>query len=256
MGQLINFISALYHKEVKFGALTFKLSFIKNIFFMEKPIMKKIFKNNGLSLVFLALFILSLVGQVFTGLKQYNQEMEELGGLKVGLAKYFSSGHFFESTFENWESEFLQMGLFVIVSISLYQKGSSESKDPDKDEEVDREPNPHRKNVPWPVKKGGFILTLYKNSLSIAFFLLFVLSFVLHWYGSMKDYNQEQLLKGLQTENAWKYLGNSKLWFESFQNWQSEFLSILGIVIFSIFLRQKGSPQSKPVDAPNSETGE
>jgi hypothetical protein len=218
--------------------------------------MKKVMRNNGLSIVFSALFIFSLAGQIFTGLKQYNQEMRESGREEVSLTQYFGSGHFFESTFENWESEFLQMGLFVILSIHLYQKGSSESKDPDKEEEIDREPSRRRKNVPWPVKKGGIILLLYKNSLSIAFFLFFILSFVLHWYGSMKDYNADQLLKGMPAESAWQYLGNSKLWFESFQNWQSEFLSILSIIIFSIFLRQKGSPQSKPVDAPMSQTGE
>ncbi len=216
--------------------------------------MKKLLRNNGLSLVFLALFVLAMVGQIITGLKQYNQELQENGGQQVSMSQYFSSGHFFESTFENWESEFLQMALFVVLSIHLYQKGSSESKDPDKDEEVNREPDPNKEGAPWPVKKGGFILQLYKYSLTIAFFLFFVLSFLLHWYGSLKDYNEEQVLKGLQTENAWQYLGNSKLWFESFQNWQSEFLSILAIVIFSIFLRQKGSPQSKPVDAPNNET--
>ncbi len=218
--------------------------------------MKKFLRNNGLSLVFLLIFIFTLAGQVATGLRQYNQERQENGGHPVSLSEYFSSGHFFESTFENWESEFLQMGLFVVVSIFLYQKGSSESKDPDKEEDVDREPNPSRKNAPWPVKKGGLILHIYKYSLSIAFFSLFVFSFLLHWYGSVKDYNESQMLKGLQTETAWQYLGNSRLWFESFQNWQSEFLSILSIVIFSIFLRQKGSPQSKPIDAPNSETGD
>ena len=189
--------------------------------------MKKILRNNGLSLVFLGLFFLSLVGQVFTGLKQYNQEMKEEGGRQLSLSQYFISGHFFESTFENWESEFLQMGLFVVLSISLYQKGSSESKDPDKEEEVDREPNPRRKNAPWPVKKGGFVLVLYKNSLAISFFVLFILSFVLHLHGSLKDYNEDQLLKGMQAETTWQYLGNSKLWFESFQNWQSEFLGVL-----------------------------
>jgi hypothetical protein len=216
--------------------------------------MKNFLRNNGLSIVFLAFFIITLGGQVVAGLKQYNQEMQELGGKQASVSEYFASGHFFESTFENWESEFLQMGLFVVLSIFLYQKGSSESKDPDKEEEVDREPNPHRKDVPWPVKKGGIVLSLYKYSLSIAFFFFFVLSFILHWYGSWKDFNEEQTLKGLNTESASQYLCNSKLWFESFQNWQSEFLSILAIVIFSIFLRQKGSAQSKPVDAPNSQT--
>jgi hypothetical protein len=218
--------------------------------------MKKFFRNNGLSIVFLVLFFISMVGQVVTGFKEHNNELEENGAASITLLQYFGSGHFFESTFENWESEFLQMGLFVVLSIFLYQKGSSESKDPDKKEAVDREPNPRRKNAPWAVKKGGFILSIYKHSLSIIFALIFVLSFLLHWYGSMKDFNEEQSLKHLPLKSAGKYLAGSRFWFESFQNWQSEFLSIFAVVVFSVFLREKGSPQSKPVDAPNSETGE
>jgi len=216
----------------------------------------KTLKNNGLSIVFFVLFILSLIVQIGTGLKEHNTEIEEMNGEQVSLPQYLTSGHFLQATFENWESEFLQMALFVVLSISLYQKGSSESKDPDKDEEVDRKPNPNRKNTPWPVKQGGLVLALYKNSLSIALFVLFILSFVLHWLGSVKDYNEEQLLKNMPQETAAQYLTSSRLWFESFQNWQSEFLSVFAIVVLSVFLRQKGSPQSKPVDAPDSETGE
>ncbi|GAA4733808.1 hypothetical protein GCM10023229_09890 [Flavisolibacter ginsenosidimutans] len=197
-----------------------------------------------------------MVGQSITGLKQYNEEMKERGGPQATMGKYFSSGHFIEATFENWESEFLQMALFVVLTMFLYQKGSSESKDPEKKEEVDKEPNPKKKGASWPVKKGGFILAFYKHSLSIALFVLFLLSFFAHFYGSLKNYNQHQLLKGLSAEAAGEYIGNSKFWFESFQNWQSEFLSVFAIVILSIFLRQKGSPQSKPVDAPDYETGE
>ena len=171
------------------------------------------------------------------------------------MSQYLFSGHFLQATFENWESEFLQMALFVILTMFLYQKGSSESKDPDKKEEVDREPNPRRKNAPWPVKKGGIAFAIYKHSLCYALAIIFILSFLLNWYGSMKDYNEEQILKNMPTETAMQYLSNSRLWFESFQNWESEFLSVFAIVILSIFLREKGSPQSKPVDAPNSETG-
>lgn len=218
--------------------------------------MKKVLRNNGLSIVFLLLFFFSIIGQTITGLKQHNQEMEEEGGKPVTLSEYLTSGHFLQSTFENWESEFLQMALYVVLTIFLFQKGSSESKDPDKEEEVDREPDAKKKNAPWPVKKGGIILAIYKNSLFIVLFLIFILSFLLHWYGSMKDFNEEQLLKGQPAETAMEYLGNSRLWFESFQNWESEFLSIFAMVVFSIFLRQRGSPQSKPVDAPDDETGE
>src|SRR6476620_3113789 len=129
-------------------------------------------RNNGLSIVFLLFFVIAMVGQAITGLKEYNSEMKEEGGQEVTMGQYFSTGHFIESTFENWESEFLQMALFVILTMFLYQKGSSESKDPDDPkEEVDREPNPRRKNAPWPVKKGGLILTLYKHSLSGALIL-------------------------------------------------------------------------------------
>ncbi len=216
---------------------------------------KNVFKNNSLSIVFFLLFIFSLVGQVITGLKEHNQQMQDEGGQVLDMHSYLVSGHFLQSTFENWESEFLQMALFIILSMFLYQKGSSESKDPDKKEEVDREPNPKRRNAPWPVKKGGIFLSIYKHSLSYALSLIFILSFILHWYGSLKDYNEEQLLKGLPSETFTGYLSNSRLWFESFQNWQSEFLSIFAIVVLSIFLREKGSPQSKPVDASNMETG-
>ena len=162
--------------------------------------MKKLFKNNGLSIVFFLLFIFSLVGQLVMGLKEHNQQMQEEGGMMLNMNAYLFSGHFLQSTFENWESEFLQMALFLILSMFLYQKGSSESKDPDKKEEVDREPNPKRKNAPWPVKKGGIVLSIYKHSLCYALSLVFLLSFLLHWYGSLKDYNEEQALKGMPTE--------------------------------------------------------
>ena len=216
----------------------------------------KWFKNNSLSIVFLLLFIITIIGQAITGLKQHNQEMQNEGGQQLNMGQYLTSGHFLQSTFENWESEFFQMALYVILTMVLYQKGSSESKDPDKEEEVDREPNPRRKDAPWAVKQGGFVLAIYRHSLCYVLSILFILSFLLHWHGSLKDHNEEQILKGAPTETAMQYLSNSRFWFESFQNWQSEFLSIFAIVILTIFLREKGSPQSKPVDAPNSQTGE
>ena len=216
----------------------------------------KFLKNNGLSIVFFVLFLITICGQAITGLIEHNEQMQDEGGQQLSMAQYITSGHFLQSTFENWESEFLQMALFLIFTMFLYQKGSSESKDPDKEEEVDREPNPRRKHVPWPVKKGGIILAIYKHSLCYAFTLLFLLSFLLHWYGSLKDYNEEQILNNKPTETAIQYLSNSRLWFESFQNWESEFLSVFAIVVLSVFLREQGSPQSKPVDAPDSQTGE
>ncbi len=218
--------------------------------------MKKFFYHNGLSIVFFLLFILAMIGQVVFGLQEYNKDLEEWGGKSVGLFGYFQSGHFLEATFENWESEFLQMAFLVWFTIFLKQKGSSESKKIDEFNEVDREPSSLKKDAPWAVLKGGLYLKIYKNSLTIALFVLFILSFILHVFGSLRDENTKNLLEGKPAESLGNYLLDSRLWFESFQNWQSEFLSVFAIIVLSIFLRQKGSSQSKPVDAPNSETGE
>ncbi|WP_410221196.1 DUF6766 family protein [Pedobacter sp.] len=210
--------------------------------------------KNGLSIFFLSLFLLTLFAQAFAGWKAYNQELIEEHQQMINFFSYLQSGHFISATFENFESEFLQMVLYVVLTVGLRQKGSAESKSLDKREEVDRDPVPH-KNAPWPVKKGGWWLKLYSYSLSIAFGLLFLISWALHLYGSRKDYNTEQLLNHQPVEDLFSFLSNPRFWFETFQNWQSEFLSVFTIVFLTIYLRQKGSPESKPVDAPHSETG-
>lgn len=214
-------------------------------------------RNNSLSLTFIILFILAWAGQIITGFNVHNKELEKEGQSGISMNEYLRSGHFLQATFENWESEFLQMALFVVLTISLRQKGSSESKkcEDEGEEEVDREPSPDRPGAPWPVRKGGWILKIYKHSLTITLLILFVLSFIIHLYGSFKDENEQLGIKGLPKESLGNYIMQSRFWFESFQNWQSEFLSVFAIVILSVFLRQKGSPQSKPVDAPNDETG-
>jgi len=216
---------------------------------------KSFIYNNSLSIAFLILAVLSIAGQAFTGYQQYQNFLEEHNQDMVTLVQYLHTGHFIQATFENWESEFFQMGLFVWFTVFLKQKGSSESKKITGKEEVDRQPKNHP-NAPWAVKKGGFILSVYKHSLTLSLLLLFLISFVLHWYGSNKDFNEIQSLEGKSTESMLTYLSNSRLWFESFQNWQSEFLSVFAIIFLSIYLKELGSPQSKPVDAPHSETGE
>ena len=160
--------------------------------------MKKFLRENGLSLTLVVITLITLVGNVVTGWHVHNDERREHNFPELPFGAYLTSGHCIESVFENWESEFLQMGLDVLLTVFLYQKGSSESKDPDSpgEEEVDRKPSPKRPGAPWPVRRGGWVLTIYQNSLSLAFFILFAGSFL-----------------------------------------------------------QKGSPESKPVDAPNEETG-
>ena len=185
--------------------------------------MKKLLYNNGLSIVFFSLFAITLVGQVYFGIQEHNKELIDAGSTPDSLSQYLTSGHFLQSTFENFESEFLQMGIFVWFTIFLRQKGSSESKSCDEPEEVDREPSPLRKDAPWAVKKGGIWLAVYKNSLSLALFFLFFISFILHIYGSMKDENLKNSLEGKPLIGYGEYLSSSRLWFESLQNWQSEF---------------------------------
>jgi hypothetical protein len=220
--------------------------------------MRKVLRNNGLSIVFGLLFLFFWGAQAVAGHLEYNEDQREHGQPTIDFARYLTSSHFVEATMENWESEFLQMFAFVVLTIFLFQKGSAESKKLDEEEPVDRDPRKSRnkKDAPGPVKKGGLILTLYENSLALVFLLLFIGSLLLHAAGGAAHYNQEQQEHGVMTAvSTLGYMGTSRFWFESFQNWQSEFLSVLGMVVFSIFLRQRGSPESKPVDSPHSETG-
>jgi hypothetical protein len=220
--------------------------------------MKRFFRNNGLTIVLLTLFAFSLIGQIVTGMRDYNDDQREHGEAPVSLAGYLTTGAFVEAVFENWESEFLQMGLYVLLTAFLFQKGSAESKDPDGEEAVDEDPaqGRERADAPWPVRRGGLALKLYEHSLAIALLTLFVISFLLHAAGGASAYNEEQQVHGGELISFFGYLATARFWFESFQNWQSEFLSIAMIVVLSIFLRQRGSPESKPVAAPHSATGE
>lgn len=212
------------------------------------------FYRNGLSLVFLLFFISAICAQAIAGWKEHNEERNDDGASFIAFTEYLGTGHFVSATFENFESEFLQMALYVLLTIGLRQIGSAESKSLEQAEEVDREPKPSP-DAPWPVRKGGIWLKLYSNSLSIAFIILFLISWAIHFYGSLKDENAALLIQGKPLVSAMEFIGAPRFWFETFQNWQSEFLSVLGIVFLSIYLRQKGSPESKPVDAPNMETG-
>lgn len=218
---------------------------------------RQFLRNNGLSIAVLLLFSASLVGQAMTGLASYNEEALEHGRRALRLGEYLASGDFIEAVFENWESEFLQMAIFVVLTKVLRQRGSSESKSLDESDAVDDDPREAREqaNAPWPVRSGGWALALYERSLSLTLFSLFLASFGLHAWGGMRQYNEEQLRHAGETVNLQQFLGTSNFWQQSFQNWQSEFLSISVIVLLTIFLRERGSSQSKPVAAPHAETG-
>jgi Domain of unknown function (DUF6766) len=214
-------------------------------------------QRNALGLVTLAIFAVLVVAMMLTGYGAYNAEQREHEGAAVSFGTYVSEGHVWEALFENWESEFLQMGAYVLLTVFLIQKGSAESKDPEKHEAVDDDPHVAdlRKHVPWPVRRGGLWLLLYENSLLIAFVVLFAGSIVGHAFGGVDAYNAELREHGEATVDTWGYATSSQFWFESFQNWQSEFLAVFAIVVLSVFLRQRGSSESKPVAASHSDTG-
>ena len=205
--------------------------------------------------LFLLVFI---AGQSVAGLRSYNEEQREHGEAEVSYGTYLTSSHFGEATFENWESEFLQMGAYVLLTVWLYQRGSAESKDPDGSDPVDEDPRRHRDDpdAPWPVRAGGLPLLVYRYSLSLAFLTLFGVSWLLHAVTGARAYSAEQLAHGGEAVDTWQYLGRAQFWFESMQNWQSELLAVFAIVVLTIFLRQQGSPESKPVHAPHSQTGD
>jgi hypothetical protein len=219
--------------------------------------MKQTLRNNGLSIVMFGLFAVFQIGMSIAGHFQYKQEQAEHGQRAVTYSEYLASSAFWEATSENWESEFLQMAGYVLFTAVLFQKGSAESKNIDEPEPVDRDPRESRgkSDAPWPVRRGGFVLVLYEHSLTLALFSLFIISFVIHVVAGAMHYSNEQIAHGGEAATAWEYLGTAQLWFELLQNWQSEFFSVGVIVVLSIFLRQRGSPESKPVDAPHSATG-
>lgn len=205
--------------------------------------MKKFFRNNGLSLVLGVMFFVFWGCQAVSGWKVNNERLALHGRELLGFPRYLGSGHFWGATGENWESEFLQMGCYVVLTCFLYQKGSAESKDPDEQDSDPTEACP---------KSAGFF---YRNSLSLAFVVLFLGSFAIHATGGLVNENEERSEANLPQETLTEFVSSADFWFQSFQNWQSEFLAVLSIVTLTIFFRQRGSPESKPIDAPDSQTG-
>jgi hypothetical protein len=220
--------------------------------------MRRFVYENGLSLVMLGLFLLFLGGQSLAGWFAYNSDQKDHQQPAIPYGAYLQSGHFFEAVFENWESEFLQMGAYVILTVFLRQKGSPESRPLDSNDTNENSVAAARRrpHSPWAARQYGWIRKLYEHSLTLALFLLFIFSFILHAVAGQHVFNEEQALHGGQGVTLSGYVMGSQFWFESFQNWQSEFLSVGVLILLSIFLRQKGSPQSKPVSHSHGETGD
>jgi hypothetical protein len=219
--------------------------------------MRKMLRDNSLSLTMFGLFLLFLLGHSIAGYYNYNADQHAHRQPAVQYGTYLMSGHFWATVFENWESEFLQMAAYVVLTVFLFQRGSAESRDPDTPEDMDEDPRNHQHdpNAPGPVRKGGKALQLYAHSLSIALGLLFILSFLGHAANGTKHFNDEQQAHGQPPVSMLQYMWTSRFWFESFQNWQSEFLAVGALAVLSIWLREKGSPESKPVHSAHDDTG-
>ncbi|MBW4656596.1 MAG: hypothetical protein KME20_26665 [Kaiparowitsia implicata GSE-PSE-MK54-09C] len=209
----------------------------------------KFLRDNGLTITLLVLTALCISGMVASGLTVENEMLSSHQQPPIGILEYVASGSFLSALFENWESEFLQMGAYVMLTATLFQRGSAESRDPDEPErDGDELADTWRSRHPA-------LQWIYAHSLGLALTALFVASFVAHWLGSAAAANQEALLHSTEVKTRLSYLGDARFWFESFQNWQSEFLSTAVLVVLSIFLRFRNSPESKPVSAAHSDTG-
>ena len=182
--------------------------------------MTRTLKNHGLSLTMFGLFLLFLISQSIVGYYDYNNDQHDHQKSSISYTVYLTRGHFWATVFENWESEFLQMGAYVILTVFLFQRGSAESKDPQRQEAVDEDPGQHQHDpqAPGPVRKGGLALKLYAHSLSTALFLLFFVSFLGHAASGTTAYNEEQREHGGAPVSMFQYVGTSRFWFESFQN--------------------------------------
>jgi hypothetical protein len=215
-------------------------------------------RDHSLSLFFLVIFVVALVGQAIAGSAEYNNEQIAHDSETLSLWGYVVSPEFGQAMMENWQSEYLQFTLFIFATVWFVQKGSPESKQPDKigiesDEEQKIGEHADADSPPW-VRARGIRLFLYSNSLLIVMGLIWLGSWFAHSLTGRKTYNSEQLEHGDAPLTWVQYLGSADFWETTLQNWQSEFLAVGSMAVLAIYLRQRGSPESKPVGAPHAAT--
>lgn len=220
--------------------------------------MKTALRNNGLSLFFGLIFLLALLGQGLTGHALFNEEQVTAGLEEISLGQYLTSSHFAVDVSENWQSEYLQFLLYIVATIWLVQKGSPESKELNKtglesDEEQIVGEHSNAKSPKW-ARTSGWRLTVFSNSLAATMGLIFVLSWLVQSLTGNSAYNEEQLSNFQQPAPWAEYVVSAEFWNRTLQNWQSEFLAVGSMVVLSIYLRQRGSPESKPVGSAHDDT--
>jgi len=215
--------------------------------------------EQSLTLFFLGIFLLSLVGQSVAGLAAYNDEQRAHGEHGLSYGRYLVSSDFGGNVMENWQSEFLQFTMFILVTVWLVQRGSTESKtveeaglESDADARVGEDAP---RGAPGWARVHGWRRRVYENSLGLAMLAIFLASWFAQSLNGWRMFDDEQTAHGQAAISWLAYVGNADFWNRTLQNWQSEFLAVATMTAFSIYLRQRGSPESKPVGAPHSETG-
>jgi hypothetical protein len=216
-------------------------------------------RDHGLSVFFGTIFLLALVGQAVSGLAVYNNKQLSTGGDPVSIWQYVTTSAFAVDVSENWQSEYLQFFLYIFVTVWLVQRGSTESKEPDRvGRESDKEQKVGRyadEESPAWAKAGGWRTALYSRSLGTVMGLLFFGSWLGQSVAGRAAYNAEQISEFADPLTWSEYVTSADFWNRTMQNWQSEFLAVASMVVLSIYLRQRGSPESKPVGAPHDATG-
>jgi hypothetical protein len=221
--------------------------------------MRRFMRENSLTLFFGALFAAALAGQAIAGHAAYNQEQLTHGGAAISLGRYVTSSAFWGAVMENWQSEYLQFMLFMLTTVWLLQRGSPESKELDKQgRESKREQKldyAAARSSPLWARVGGIRTAVYSNSLLILMAVIFIGSWFAQSVTGLTEFNQQQREHHEAAVSWLSYVGSGDFWAHTLENWQSEFLAIGSFAAFTIFLRQRGSPESKPVGAPHGATG-
>jgi hypothetical protein len=221
--------------------------------------MRRFLRDNGLSIVFLALFLAALFGQAIAGHADFNDAANRHGDPHLSLARYVVSSEFGSAVMENWQSEYLQFTLMILLTVWLLQKGSPESKELDKagrESDQSQRVGPYaQQNSPRWAKVGGIRRRLYENSLVLVMGTFWVGTRLAQSVTGMVQYNSD-LLDHREDPVAWShYITSADFWENTLQNWQSEFLAVGSMAILAVYLRQRGSPESKAVGAPHDATG-
>jgi hypothetical protein len=221
--------------------------------------LRKFLYENGLTLVFLLLFFLALVGQAIAGYHEFNADQLQHSSSTITFGRYIRSSDFGASVMENWQSEYLQFTLFILLTVFLLQRGSPESKElgkegPESDQAEQVGGHAHRRSPSW-ARSRGFSQSLYSNSLVIVMGLIWVGSWFAQSITGLTQFNADRIGHEQDPVSYSTYLGSPHFWQTTLQNWQSEFLAVASMAILAVYLRQRGSPESKPVGASHDATG-